>query len=196
VKESSPGAVDTSARSPAATTATGVTAPGRPALVSFASGFSFKGEGRDLRVLATRLEPGAAICQSRFVAGGPHVRAILYQASESWRRGLRLAKNPSIDLLLRVTCQSQISRALEASGLEDSKSVALFGLLDSKDGVERCRSILLEEEGGAVRDDSLLDLTPAKEVFLRRFHGVPPRFNSVQLVSLLEERSALLVLSK
>ncbi|HKW04143.1 MAG TPA: KEOPS complex subunit Cgi121, partial [Nitrososphaerales archaeon] len=95
--------------------------------ISFGAGFWFDGP-KDLTQVAKDLEEGISICASKFIAGPRHLKNVLYQASEYWRRGKRLARNPSIDLLMRVLCESQISKAVELSQVSFAREIAVFGV--------------------------------------------------------------------
>lgn len=159
----------------------------------FARAFRFR-LNQDLSHVARGLVEGVAMCTPRYIAGPEHARRILIQASEYWKRDMKLARNKSIDLLMRITCQSQISTALKLSKVSDAKQIGLFGLVENAGDAELSMSKLLAL--GAIRDDSLLKLDPRKEIFLKKFHNLPKWCTGNQVLDLLEEKSVLLVFSK
>lgn len=162
-------------------------------MFGFVRGFRFR-QRQDCSTVAKMLEEGVAICAPKYIAGPEHVRRILIQASEYWRLEKKLARNKSIDLLMRITCQSQISSALKLSGVSYAKQLALFGLIENAREADRWCSRLLA--AGAIPDDSILKLTSERELFLKRFHDLPRWCMGSQIVDLLEEKSVLLVFSK
>lgn len=159
----------------------------------FAKAFRFR-LCQDLSTVARGMEEGVAMCTPRYIAGSEHARRILIQADEYWKRDKKLARNKSIDLLMRITCQSQISTALKLSEVSDAKQMGLFGLVENSRDAERSASKLLAL--GGIRDDSLLKLDPRKELFLKKFHNLPKWCTGNQVLDLLEEKSVLLVFSK
>lgn len=149
---------------------------------------------KDLKPFAESLPRGFAIASSNFAAGVGHLEQILIQTAESWSRGLYLARNKSLDLLMRLTCQSQIERAIQTSGLESSKTIVLFGLSREQREISYAQACLAE--AGAVRRDELLELDPGKISFLRKFHSLPHSVHSKDIPSLLVAKAALLVFMK
>lgn len=161
--------------------------------ISFGAGFWFD-EPKDLTQVAKDLEEGISICASKFIAGPRHLKNVLYQASEYWRRGKRLARNPSIDLLMRVLCQSQISKAVELSQVSFAREIAVFGISKQPSSLEGVFDTLVKVGGKG--NDKLLEITVQKAKFLKEFHGLPNACNEDQICDLLVEKSALLVFSK
>ncbi len=145
----------------------------------------------DLRNLATRLPQGSVVCSPSFIAGKSHLDSILELSAEYWVRGMFLARNKSIDLLMRLICQSQISKALEASGIDSCNNIALFGLV--RDSADIVNSEKLLNELGGMRDDSLMDLNMNKIRFLLQFHLLPNWVEKEKIPQLLLEKSAILV---
>jgi hypothetical protein len=96
---------------------------------------------------------------------------------------------------MRITCQSQIDRAIETSGITRAKKVAVLGLMENQSIDER---ISLIEEGiaPATHDDGVLEIDSNKKRSLARMHGLPSGCDNDQLVSLLEEKSVALVFGK
>ncbi|MHB1867562.1 MAG: KEOPS complex subunit Cgi121 [Nitrososphaerales archaeon] len=150
----------------------------------------------DVRSASKRLPEGVIICTPKLIAGQDHIDGILSQAKEYWLRGETLARNKSIDLLMRITCQRQISDAVIASGISNADALAIFGIVKTeseiKEGVEIIRSVAKD----MIRSDDLLSLDNEKQKFLQKFHTLPSWLSKDQLVVALKEKSVLLVLSK
>jgi tRNA threonylcarbamoyladenosine modification (KEOPS) complex Cgi121 subunit len=147
---------------------------------------------------ATKLLPeGAVLFSPSLVAGLIHLQGVLVQAGHSWFRGTQLARNRSIDLLMRLTIRHQISEAVELSCIENTRRIAIAGLADDE---QAAMSITKLFESRIVspsqRRDSLLDMTLAKANFIRKLHSIPSRCRDSQIPSFLLESSALLALSK
>jgi tRNA threonylcarbamoyladenosine modification (KEOPS) complex Cgi121 subunit len=161
--------------------------------IGFAKGFALE-KAIDLTLVATSLPEGIVLCDSRLVAGPAHIRALLLQAAEYWARGLFLARNKSIDLLMRLSCQSQISQAIEMSNLRRAKSIALLGIVNDPKQIDDAGSEIMRL--GGKPSDSGLFLTKKKEKFLRNLHGLPDAITSDQLPLMLAEKSVLLIFDK
>lgn len=163
--------------------------------ILFATAFRLN-EGINLTDYAKRLPEGIVLCDSKMVASTQHIESILLQTIESWKRNIRLVRNGSIEILMRVTCRGQISEAVRLSGIENIKEVALFGLTRSINRVrEVIRNFSLSFEN-AIEDPSLLDLTSSKSKRLKELHGLPKTLKIEDLQTALQERSVLLVFSK
>jgi tRNA threonylcarbamoyladenosine modification (KEOPS) complex Cgi121 subunit len=158
--------------------------------LGFGRGYEFL-ETRNLQKMTSRLPEGSVISSPSIVAGKEHLYLILIQCAEYWNRGILLARNKSIDLLLRMTCQNQISKAIEASELQRRKDVALFGLVKEHTQIDLAERLILEL--GGKRNDSILDLDSKKLRFLLYFHSLPSWVDRKSLPELLQEKSAILV---
>ncbi len=159
----------------------------------FVQAFRFR-EYQDLSSFSKRLKEGITICSPKYIAGPEHVRRILVQANEYWKREITLARNRSIDLLMRITCQSQIASALKFSNLSHTKQIAIFGLSQSASDAEQSCSAIISL--GAIRDDDLLRLTAVRKRFLSKFHNLPENYSVNKIIDYLEEESVLLAFSK
>jgi hypothetical protein len=105
---------------------------------------------------------------------------------------LSLANNKSIDLLMRISCQRQITKALAASGLGNVGEVIVFGLCKYGESLDTAEEKLVDL-GGLLTDD-IINLDSRRLNFLLKFHGFPNWITSSQLPDLLVEKSAGLVL--
>jgi tRNA threonylcarbamoyladenosine modification (KEOPS) complex Cgi121 subunit len=148
----------------------------------------------DLREFTTWLPEGVVVTSPYLIAGKDHIRSVIIQTAEHWVRGISLARNKSIDLLMKVTSQDQISKALRASGIDSCKEVALFGLTNNQEQIETSHNLI--KRLGGLRDDTLLDLDFEKVAFLKGFHSLPSWIEKDSIPKLLQEKSALLVFSR
>jgi len=72
---------------------------------------------RNIRTINTRVAMQAI--DARFVAGKEHVLSILQQSLQAKKRGTMLSNRIEIDILMRLACTNQISKALGDIGLKD-----------------------------------------------------------------------------
>jgi tRNA threonylcarbamoyladenosine modification (KEOPS) complex Cgi121 subunit len=150
----------------------------------------------DLRKTAKNLPEGVVACLPKLIAGPDHIEAILIQAAEYWSRNETLAKNRSIDLLMRITCRRQIAEAVSASGISSTSEVAIFGCIDRESQAEESEQVIRSMDANLETRDDLLSVSKAKLDFLKEFQGLPEWFNEVQLLTALKEKSVLLVFDK
>lgn len=163
--------------------------------ISFARGYRLS-KALDLSDFAKRLHEGVVVCNPWMIAGVEHLQSVFIQAEEYWQRKQPLARNRSIDLLMRVTCQRQISDAVKGSGISKIDKLALFGLVESEDSIDESVSLLQNQVGEIKRSDSLLLLDKKKERYLKEFHNLPKSLSRNQLLVTLKEKSVLLAFSK
>jgi len=164
--------------------------------IGFAAAWKLSAK-KDLSSITRSLPDGVTIFSAKITAGQAHLKGVLVQASESSDRGFALARNSAIDLLMRLTCQSQIKEAMRISGISSIQKVGAFGFaIETEDfdlTIERIERLLGDI---SERDDSLLNLNNAKVAYLRKLHSIPQSFSDSQLVDFLLERSSLLCFSK
>ncbi len=147
----------------------------------------------NLRSISKELKEGTVICDPQVIAGKEHVYEILAQALEYWNRGLIVARNRSIDLLLRITGQTQIAEAIRLSKIEKNSNVVFFGLVQNKGEAIECLELFERLLGpGLVRNDSLIQLDRRKELVLKKMHNIPSAFPRQKIPALLQERAILL----
>jgi tRNA threonylcarbamoyladenosine modification (KEOPS) complex Cgi121 subunit len=150
----------------------------------------------NLSSIVKTIPEGIVICSSELIAGQEHVEAIMNQAERAWEEGLKLARNASIDLLMRITCRGQIQDAVELSGLTKARNIAIFGLANSGEDVQSALNSIQDFAGSMKRRDDLLSLDKEKEMYLRKIHNIPKSIRSDQLVTVLKEKSVLLAFDK
>lgn len=158
------------------------------------------GKKLDLSTLAKSLPEVTVICTPTMILGCKHLDRVMTQALDCWQRGLVFAKKRSIDLLMRLTCQSQIDEATTASGIRNASSIAAFGLAPSEPEINSTIKFVQNSIGErAVRNDKLLDPNTTKiQYYLSSFDPtLPPEVASESnILALLIERASLLLVSK
>lgn len=150
----------------------------------------------DARRIVEQIPESVVVCTPKIIAGPEHVAAVLSQVKESSRRGISLARNRSIDMLMRITCRKQISEAIALSEVEKTDRLAIFGLVTKQSIVNDVQRILSNEAGEIGRADDLLLLTRDKAGYLKKLHGLSESLTDNQLLVALKEKSALLILDR
>lgn len=104
----------------------------------------------------------AALFNPELVAGYPHLEFAKIHTDIAFARGENFARDYNIEFLVRLSGRNQIEKALDI-GIGKGTCVGVFAEEDVIEIIE-----------GQVknRDDSLLELTPAKEEGIRRFFEV------------------------
>ena len=150
----------------------------------------------DLRKTAEQIPESVVVCTPMIIAGPEHVSAVLSQVQESSKRGISLARNRSIDMLMRITCRKQISEAIALSEVAKTDKYSLFGLVLKESILNEIQGIISDQAGEMKRNDSLLLLTKDKAAYLRKLHGLSESLTDDQLLVALKEKSALLILDR
>ncbi len=138
----------------------------------FCLGFRVKGEYNAVqiqRLLESFENVVVQILDKRFVADADHAYLILLQSFEAFKRGLYVAKKPSLDIMLKFLCTKKIDKALkDAFPGDDVKEFLLagFGLREKVD------LMIKFLEGYGSFDESLLEVSDKKLDFLIRYHGL------------------------
>jgi len=155
---------------------------------------AFKLEDKvDLTAFAKSLPEGVVLCNPKIVAGISHIEAILLQTREYWLRNQRLVHNGSIEILMRLAGKNQISEAVEASGIKNTKAVALLGLVPSEEEMENAVGEFLSAFKSARQNVRLLELNQEKAKWLKKFHNLPLSLSDKELLIALQELSVLLI---
>lgn len=154
------------------------------------------GKTMDLRHVVERFSESVVFCSPRLIAGPEHVSAVLFQAMESSKRGISLARNRSIEMLMRITCQRQISEAIVLSNISNTDKLAVFGFIHNKLDLDDIQKAVRTENGEMKREDSLLRMSREKARYLKQLHRLDEWLTDDQLLVALKEKSALLVLDR
>ena len=136
------------------------------------------------------------------VAGWEHLFFAAVNAVKAHEAGAAISRSLAIEVLLYVSCQDQISRALDVAGISPStERVALLVLARGKEAAEEAFGRASDALG--VADDSVLELAAEKtEGIKKAFEVTDPELEAVggpegeALTRLLVERGALLPLRK
>jgi tRNA threonylcarbamoyladenosine modification (KEOPS) complex Cgi121 subunit len=156
---------------------------------------------KQLRTINTQAE--VQLVKADLIAGPEHLQFAARNALNSFKGDKRRSKSLAVELLLYLSCQRQIAKAIRFLGVDSEDSrVALVALSDSKDAIQelarRAESII-----DGKRDDSQIEIgSKEKMIRLQESYGVTrkemdaARFEgeteSSTLKRLIVERSALL----
>jgi len=156
---------------------------------------------RQLRSINKQAE--VQLVKADLIAGPEHLQFAARNAIYSFNGKRRRSKSLAMELLLYVSCQRQIAKAIRLLGVDSKDSrIALVALSDSKDATQeldrRARLIVDGEE-----DDNLIEIgSKQKMAQLQRSYGVTGREMEAArfegetdpsiLKRLIVERSALL----
>jgi tRNA threonylcarbamoyladenosine modification (KEOPS) complex Cgi121 subunit len=161
-------------------------------LVGFAAAFELE-KSQDLTLLSRQIPPRVAMCHSSHIAGLPHIEGVLQQASFRWSRGIELARNSSIELLMMISGRKQIAEAITLSDLKGTDRFAVFGMLESESKISDLFSLIETKLDKVRRNDNLLLLDEKKKKTISKAHEVSPQISADHLVTMLNEESAILV---
>ena len=106
---------------------------------------------------------------AKYVVGFSQMEMIIKQSWTAKERGRLYANKIELDIIVRLSCDKQISRALKTIGLrEEVKDIALIGL-GTKSLLNKML-IVIEKYG--VMDDTIINTTKNKNEFLMRTNGI------------------------
>jgi tRNA threonylcarbamoyladenosine modification (KEOPS) complex Cgi121 subunit len=156
---------------------------------------------KQLRTINTQAD--VQLVKADLIAGPEHLQFAARNALNSFKGDKRRSKSLAVELLLYLSCQRQIAKAIRFLGVDSEDSrVALVALSDSKDAIQqlarRVESII-----DGKQDDSQIEIgSKEKMIRLQESYGVTrkemdaARFEgeteSSTLKRLIVERSALL----
>jgi tRNA threonylcarbamoyladenosine modification (KEOPS) complex Cgi121 subunit len=171
--------------------------------LGFAKAIIWDPEGtlKQLRSINNRAE--VQLVKADLIAGPEHLQSAARNAVYSFKGERRRSKSLAMELLLYLSCQRQIAKAIGFLGVDSKDSrVVLVALSESKDGIgelaRRAESIV-----GGVHDDGQIEIgTKHKMAKLQQSYGVTVKemdstrsqgeTDSAVLKRLIVERSALL----
>ncbi len=141
------------------------------------------------------------VVDTALVAGFEHVYFSVLNALKSFKSGVNISKSLAVEVMLFISGQDQIRRAIEILGVKpSSSSVAVILIADSREeaisALDRISSIL-----GGDRDQGVIELTEEKIPIIMNAFAISnleieaAMRNSLKnaLKSILIERGALLV---
>jgi tRNA threonylcarbamoyladenosine modification (KEOPS) complex Cgi121 subunit len=156
---------------------------------------------KQLRSINTRAE--VQLVKADLIAGPEHLQFAARNALNSFKGDKRRSKSLAVELLLYLSCQRQIAKAIDFLGVDSEDSrVALIALSQSKDAIEEVArhaesAINGKQDDGQIEIGSEQKMTKLqqsygvtrKEMEAARFEG---ETQSSTLKRLIVERSALL----
>jgi tRNA threonylcarbamoyladenosine modification (KEOPS) complex Cgi121 subunit len=130
---------------------------------------------------------------ANFAAGKEHILGILQQSLHARKSGTMLSKRIEIDVLLRLACTNQISKALDDVGLKDGiNNVLIIGIGKVSD-LQAVKKHLVKN----YKLGNVLKLSARKTKLLYSHHKIGREeinacINGNKLASILAERANLL----
>jgi len=131
---------------------------------------------------------------ARFVAGFEHLKMVLQQSWMAFDREASYSEKLDLEIIVRVACDSQITRALRTVGLKSEvMDIALVVI-----GEPRTLKLFAEVIKGLEISDDVIKLNPEKESFLIKHHNISNKFveatiaDKNKLAMILAERANLL----
>ena len=160
---------------------------------------------KQLRSISSEAE--VQLVKADLIGGPEHLHFAARNAVQSFSGPHRLTKSLAVELLLYISCQRQIAKAIKLLGVDSEDSrIALVSLSDSKDAIleldRQANSVI-----GGERDESLIEIGSKRKMdLLQRSYGVTGRemeatksvgeADSSVLKRLIVERSALLTIER
>jgi tRNA threonylcarbamoyladenosine modification (KEOPS) complex Cgi121 subunit len=77
-----------------------------------------------------------------YVFGVNHLLRVLQLTVESWKRGIKLSKIMETDILMRLCCTSQISKAIKVGGLKNDSAACFILMSESLDSVLKIKKYI------------------------------------------------------
>ncbi len=152
------------------------------------------GNVNDLFDEIERLSDGylCQILDANAIAGVEHLYFAAVNASKAFNQGLNISKNFSIEFLLYVSGQRQISKAIGIVGVKhDTREIALVIFAQEEEFSSKA-IITISKIIGGIRDDDVLEIRDPTHV--AKLFGLENSYDNIAtLKSLLIERSALLI---
>lgn len=132
---------------------------------------------------------------ANFVAGFGHLKMILQQSWMAFEREISYTKKLDLELIVRLACDSQITRALKTLGLKSGRmDIALIAIGELKHLKLFNETI---KDLGEISDDAVR-LNPEKERFLIKHHNISDELikativDKNKLAAILSEKANLL----
>jgi tRNA threonylcarbamoyladenosine modification (KEOPS) complex Cgi121 subunit len=132
---------------------------------------------------------------AKFVVNIAHLWAIVKQSWVSNKKGISKVKF-DLDILLRISCSSNLGSALDVVGLKSGSQDVIFVGIGLTKHLQSINNIILSQ--GKPSNDLLLD-NPEKTNFLKKYHKINDlslasvMVEQGQLVALLVEKAAIIV---
>ncbi len=159
---------------------------------------------RKLRALFPRVQ--VQLVRADRIAGREHLNFAARNAVKAFRRKHNRSHSLAMELLLYVSCQRQISRAIETLGVAPrTREIVLAALTRDSDVFDRLARAAQEESGGVLREDVIEIRSKRKASELKKAYKIgaaeteaarfPGEAEEEVLTRLIIERSALVALA-
>jgi len=147
---------------------------------------------RSIRAINSRVAVQAI--DANFAAGKEHIISILQQSLQAKKRGTMLSKRIEIDILLRLACTNQISKALDEIGLKEGISDVLIIVMGKIPDLKVVRNCLAKNYK---LNSNVLKLSAKKTKLLSLHHKINREeitacIKDKKLANILAERANLL----
>jgi len=131
---------------------------------------------------------------ANFAAGGEHVLSVLQQSLQAKKKGTMLSKRIEIDILLRLACTNQISKALDDIGLKNGINNILIVAIGKISDLKVLQKHLAKNYK---LNSNVLNLSAKKTKLLSSHYKIGREeinacINNHKLASILAERANLL----
>ncbi|SRR5712692_4130170 len=147
------------------------------------------------------------LLKADLIAGREHLWFAGRNALISYNGTGRKSKSLAVELLLYVSCQRQISKAIELLGVNKrDKRIALTALSESKDALEKLAKVGKSKIDGSLNDDVIEIRSEKKAIELRKVYGITSKESEASrfageteselLKRLVIERSALVAIDR
>jgi len=146
---------------------------------------------RSIRAINNRVAIQAI--DANFAAGKEHVLSILQQSLQAKKNGTMLSKRIEIDVLLRLACTNQISKALDDIGLKNGSNNVLIIVIGKIADLQDVQKYLAKN----YKLSNVLKISAKKTRLLSSHHKIGREeinacINNNKIASILAERANLL----
>ena len=132
------------------------------------------------------------ILDANAIAGVEHLYFAAVNASKAFNQSLNISKRFSLEFVLYVSGQRQISKAIEMVGVKhDTREIALIIFAQEEELPSEVITKISKIIGG-IRDDNVLEIRDPTHV--AKLYGLENSYDNIAILKrLLIERSALLI---
>ena len=143
------------------------------------------------------------ILDATFIAGTNHALFATLNALNAFKQGNNLSSHIEVEVLLYLSAQRQISKAIELIGVKThTHNIVILLLTSSREEAQRLE-LILEQSLSGQRDDSVIILDENKRIPLMQAYNITPvqiqattKQGLEALEALIIEKSAMLAVSK
>jgi len=143
------------------------------------------------------------ILDATFIAGTNHALFATLNALNAFKQGNNLSSHIEVEVLLYLSAQRQISKAIELIGVKThTHNIVIILLTSSREEAQRLE-LILEQSLSGQRDDSVIILDDNKRIpLMQAFNITPVQIQATTkqgleaLEALIIEKSAMLAVSK